>query len=1021
MKEKFLYSIAVFIFSAISIAYAQKSDDEAWLKKLDNEVPALIKEGNIPGVSIAIVKNGRSFIRTYGYADLARKNPVKENTLFELGSCSKAFTALAVIKLVRETKLNLDTPVSHYLPWFRVYYNGAVTQITPRQLLHHTSGIPWNTISKIKQSDNKNALEQNVRLLIGQELNNLPGHKFEYATINYDVLALLIEKISGQSFESYLQHAIIDPIGLRSTSIGKSTDSKMAGGYKIGFFEPWYYDAPVFKGNNAAGYVVSNGTDVDKWLRFQLGLDGNPLYSLASVTHARDETVPPHDLAFYAMGWEVSISGNGELYHAGANPNFTSYVALRPVAQTGVAVLANSNSPSTTALGKYIMGIVAGEDVKMENAAGDEMDKLFSLASFILAGYGFAVITLLIITCVNIASGRRRYSAMTLSKFRKALVLLLVLLPFCYGVYLIPTAIADFTWDAMIVWTPQSFPVFVAVAIAAVAISYMAYLISLLFPETNKFKGAVPRMTLVSIISGLANMGLIVLITSSIGSPIPMKYLVFYYALTLCAYLIGRRYVQVSLIRFSRELTFDLRVKLIGKILSTSYQRFEKIDQGRVYSALNDDVNTIGESSNLFVMLITSIFTIIGAFFFLASIAFWATVLTILLIIALSTLYFFVGKSNNKYFEQARDVVNNYIRLMSGMIDGFKEISLNRNKKIAYRKDITESANQFKEKIATANVRFANAFMVGESLLVILLGVVAFAMPAWFPNVQLHTIMSFVIVLLYLIGPINSVLNAVPSVMNFKVAWKRIQEFTAEIPANLNLEEKAEPVASSVESMKVRGLQFQYKNKSDHHFEIGPIDLEIHKGEILFIIGGNGSGKTTLAKLLTGLYEPDEGVLMINDKAVSSAYLSEHFSAVFSPPHLFHKLYTIDSEKRAADIEQYLKLLDLEKKVSVIDNNYSTLDLSGGQRKRLALLQCYLEDSPIYLFDEWAADQDPGYRKFFYRTLLPEMKKAGKIIIAITHDDHYFDVADKVFKMNNGVMEPYIQEQVYQKLTADVV
>jgi putative pyoverdin transport system ATP-binding/permease protein len=118
-------------------------------------------------------------------------------------------------------------------------------------------------------------------------------------------------------------------------------------------------------------------------------------------------------------------------------------------------------------------------------------------------------------------------------------------------------------------------------------------------------------------------------------------------------------------------------------------------------------------------------------------------------------------------------------------------------------------------------------------------------------------------------------------------------------------------------------------------------------------------------------------------------------------------LYSVNVEEKIQEIDHYLGLLHLKGKVAIAGDRYSTLELSSGQRKRLALLQCYLEDSPIYLFDEWAADQDPEYRNFFYRTLLPEMKSAGKIIIAITHDDHYFDVADKVLKMKMGKVELY--------------
>jgi putative ATP-binding cassette transporter len=183
--------------------------------------------------------------------------------------------------------------------------------------------------------------------------------------------------------------------------------------------------------------------------------------------------------------------------------------------------------------------------------------------------------------------------------------------------------------------------------------------------------------------------------------------------------------------------------------------------------------------------------------------------------------------------------------------------------------------------------------------------------------------------------------------------------------------------------------------------------LTINQGEIVFIIGGNGSGKTTLAKLVTGLYKADGGEILINEKPVHPAELGEYFSTVFSPICLFDTLYNIDTNNKQNDIKKYLNMLNLDDKVHITGNKYSTIELSSGQRKRLGLLQCFLEDAPIFLFDEWAADQDPTYRQYFYRKILPEMKQAGKLIIAITHDDHYFDVADKVFKMDNGKLEPY--------------
>jgi putative pyoverdin transport system ATP-binding/permease protein len=996
----FLLSCNIYLFSQ------NKTDSLAGT--INHYITEKIKEGKIPGLSCIIINNGILTIKNYGYSDLATKTPVTSKTLFELGSCSKAFTALAILNLAEKGKIDLGANVSEYLPWVKVKYKNSNVDITLNQLLHHTSGIPWYTISMIPKGDGPGMLEQTVRKMVGISLHNLPGKRYEYATINYDILGLVIEKVSGQTFESYVKKNIFVPLGLTNTSIGKPIEKKqLATGYKTGFFEPREYHAPIYKGNNPAGYVISNAEDIARWLKFQMGEVNHDLYKLAQKTQLRDESVAPHELNSYAMGWEVSLTGNGEISHAGLNPNYSSYMAYQPSQHIGVAILTNSSSSFTPVIAGNVMRLLAGEKVNQEFKPDDGYDKAFSVVSIIMWGYILAVLIFFVIMIIGIYKKKREFQGWGIHELIRALIPVLFIIPLLYGIWLLPKALASFSWEAALVWTPVSFPFMVISILAAIALSYVTYLVSLLFPEKNEFKRVAPQLLIISILSGVSNMFVILLITNSLHGNIGLRYLVFYYLLALIVYISSRRYVQTHLIRFSRGLTYDIRIKLIEKIFSTSYQKFEKIDRGRVYATLNDDVGTIGDSTNTIVGLITNLITAIGAFLYLATIAFWATFSTLLLVGTISTLYYIVSRNTRVFFEEARDTRNVFMRLLNGMVDGFKELSLHRNKKLEFKDDIAFTAREYRDKISTAHIRFVNAFLIGESSLIIVLGVVAFAIPRLLPGIAIYSIMSFIIVLLYLIGPVNGILGSVPAIMQLRIAWNRVQTFLKEIPANLDLQEIPKIIDYSiVESIKAKGVTFDYKNEKEQtHFSVGPVNLEIKKGEILFIIGGNGSGKTTLAKLLTGLYQPDNGSIMINDKEVTCTQLSEYFSTVFSPYFLFEKLYGIDLKGKVEDIREYLRLLDLTEKVEIGENRYSTIALSGGQRKRLALLQCYLENYPVYLFDEWAADQDPEYRKFFYRELLPRMKKNGKIVIAITHDDHYFDVADKILKLDMGKME----------------
>lgn len=1014
----FSLAIVVLVVCCRSLpSFSQGRLSAALLQEIDGQVREAMKKADIPGLSLVMIDSGQPVIRTYGYGNVAARRPVTPRTRFQLASCSKAFTALGVMKLVRQGRIDPDAPVTKYLPWFHPTYKDHPVNITILELLHHTSGIPWQSIGAIPVGDQPGVLEHTIRGLADIRLHHMPGHQYEYATINYDILALIIQKLTRESFETFMDTEVIKPLGLPHTSVGTPVDpGSLAAGYKIGFFQARPYAAPVYRANDAAGYVISDAEDMARWLAFQLGRADTALLPLALRTHQRDETVPLHGMAAYAMGWEVSLSGNGEISHEGLNPNFSCFIACRTAAWKGVVVLANSNSDLTPVIGERVMKLLAGETIGPLPGGTDEMDRVFSLFSIFLLLYWAAALYFAGTIVFGSVKGHRslqRPAGPALLQFATAVV---VLLPFLFGIYLLPKVFGGFDWSTVVVWMPVSFVSSIFLLLGAAGITYLIWLACLFFPENDKLKRVAPGILLMSSLSGIANMGMIILLTSSLNSGVRTRYLIFYFSLSFLLLLAGRSYFQKNLIRFTRGLIYDLRLKLVDRIFSTSFQRFEKMDRGRVYTALNDDVDTIGDSANLLVMLITSLVTALGAFLYLSSIAFWATIVTILLLATLCSLYYFVSKRTNIYYSQARDIRNTFIRLVNGMIDGFKEISLHRTKKLEYKADVASCAREYRDKMSIADFRFVNTSLLSESLAMILLAVVAFIVPLFFRNIGSSTIMSFIVVLLYLGGSINQIVNGVPSILRLKIAWNRINQFLHEIPANLDLAHSPAPIDTAIEHIRAVGVTFRYKGREDQEgFQVGPFDLEVNRGEVVFIIGGNGSGKTTLAKLLVGLYEPDEGMIQINNRKIDAARLGEYFSAAFNPAFLFEKLYDIDVEEKSAEADKYLRMLHLDRKVHIEKNRYSTIDLSGGQRKRLALLQCYLEDSPIYLFDEWAADQDPAYRNFFYRTLLADMRKMGKIVIAITHDDHYFDVADRILKMNDGKLEAYSDNYLFSE------
>jgi putative ATP-binding cassette transporter len=187
----------------------------------------------------------------------------------------------------------------------------------------------------------------------------------------------------------------------------------------------------------------------------------------------------------------------------------------------------------------------------------------------------------------------------------------------------------------------------------------------------------------------------------------------------------------------------------------------------------------------------------------------------------------------------------------------------------------------------------------------------------------------------------------------------------------------------------------------------------------VFLVGGNGSGKTTLAKILLGLYEPESGELRLDGERITRERLDDYrqnFSVVFSDSFLFDRLLNVEDRRVRERAQSYLHRLQLDHKVKIEDGKLSTIELSQGQRKRLALMTAYLEDRAIYILDEWAAEQDPGFKTLFYHELVPELKAKGKTVIVISHDDRFFGVADRIIKLERGRLEYEQRNSASRKL-----
>ncbi|MEK3834059.1 MULTISPECIES: cyclic peptide export ABC transporter [unclassified Paenibacillus] len=1031
-------AVCIILLMSVCTGYAFASggnsgDPSSQLEEIEGYINKQMREGRIPGISVVVVKDNKTILKKgYGYADKQNKVKVSPDTLFELGSTSKAFTAIGVLQLVENGLIRLEDPVTKYLPWFEASYSGEYkghqisekVPITLEQLLHHTSGIPFKTIGDIPIDSTSMALENTVKNVSGVHLDFYPGERFLYATINYDILGLIIEKCTGQSFEDYLQNEVMLKLGMNQTYLGrnKSDSGRIAEGYKLKFLRAAAYQAPEYRGNTPAGYIISNASDTERWLQIQLGKAELPssLAKLISASHEPDRSVMPGpNGSSYAAGWNVFQKGGGELSHAGSNPNYSSFFSIRPSDGVGVAVLANLNSSYTELIGQGITEILQGYEPS--NAITGDTYKSADTISFVIfcvaVPASLAIMFFLIMSLIQIHRQGWRAKGNFIQSFLKVLFALIVLLSVGFSLYKMPALLFwGLPWSFVNVWAPNSVIYAVALLYVTVGLFVVYSLISSIFEAKEKRQGLIFSLISLSLLSGFGNALIIFVINEALNrNGDTDTALVMYFVLGILIYVFGQRIVRSKFIHITNNLVYEKRSELITKILGSDYEQFEKIDNGKLYAGLNNDTENISNFVNIFVSLITNIVTLLCCFIYLGVINFYGLLSSIIFIAIAAGLYFATGKSANKLWEETRDSQNLFFGFIRDMVDGFKELNLNRRKRSEFHEDMMECCDNYKRKQIAGNLKFTNVFVIGELLFTFVIGVVVFLFPVIFDNVQNNSLRSYVLVFLYMTGPVNGVLNAIPNLFQIRISWNRLNQLI-DLLGNGTVD-SIEPAPATPDrerkriDLQLKEVAFRYNTESGHEFLLGPLSCSFKSGEVTFITGGNGSGKSTLAKIITGLYSQHSGSISLNGEESGSEQLKGLYTTVFNDYYLFKKLYGMNEDNRLKDalVDDLLAELQVADKVRIENGEFSTVDLSTGQRKRLALFVSYIEDKPIFLFDEWASDQDPEFRSYFYSHLLFQLKEKSKCVIVITHDDQYFHLADQIIKMDLGKIVPQSQ------------
>lgn len=520
---------------------------------------------------------------------------------------------------------------------------------------------------------------------------------------------------------------------------------------------------------------------------------------------------------------------------------------------------------------------------------------------------------------------------------------------------------------------------------------------------------AVILAVVAGVVSGASNTGLLAVINAALRkNGFDMTSLLWMFV-GLCILLPVTRFIaEVLLIRLGQGALVDVRMQLSGQILSAPLRHLEEIGAARLLAVLSEDVPVITNALLAIPILCINVAIVVGSLVYLGWLS-WVVLLAVLFFMALGiATYQLPILKAMQHLRLAREDGDALFGHFRALTEGMKELKLHSRRREAFLNDtLKTTALNFRRHNVTGMEILTAANSWGQILVFVVVGLVLFALPA-VRDVPAATLTGYTLILLYMMTPLQVIMTTLPNLSRANVSLRKVEELGLTLASKSRETDSTKQIgpASSWGSIELVNVTHSYQREGEESsFILGPINLTLTSGELAFLVGGNGSGKTTLAKLIMGLYGPESGELRFNSVPVtdqSREFYRQHFSVVFSDFYLFDSLLGLDAHELDEKAHRYLSLLRLENKLKIKDGVFSTTELSQGQRKRLALLTSYLEDRSIYVFDEWAADQDPLFKEIFYYQLLPELKARGKTIIVISHDDKYYHVGDRVIKLEEG-------------------
>lgn len=521
------------------------------------------------------------------------------------------------------------------------------------------------------------------------------------------------------------------------------------------------------------------------------------------------------------------------------------------------------------------------------------------------------------------------------------------------------------------------------------------------------------KLALLAVAAGVCNVTILAIINAAAGLAAVREVnlrLAVMFVIAVVLYVMAQRAVMSAAVAEIERIIHRIRVRLIGMLQRTDLPAFEHIGHAAIYAGITRETSAIAQAAPALVNGAQSAVLILFASLYVASLSVWGFLIGAAFMVLATTAQLRRMRQLAQQLHRSAARENEMFERLSDILSGFKELKMSSRRAREVFADASAVSSEAAELRVKTQLQWVSEFVRIQVIFFLLPGTVVFLVPQY-TSVASEDVVKMTAAVLFLIGPIGYVGQSIQLVTTLNVAAENMLDLQALLASAVQPERPAAAArwardfAGGFREITLEDVTFQHRADGVQGFAIGPVSVTIRAGEMLFISGGNGSGKSTLIKVLAGLYAPAAGTLRVDGVPLAEdehqAY-RDRIAVIFSDYHLFTRLFGLDppSPLRAREL---LESLGLQDKTRLIGDRFETLDLSFGQRKRLALMVALLEDRPLMIFDEWAAEQDPHFRARFYREILPGLKRAGKTLVVVTHDDRYFDVADRHLRMEEGV------------------